>query len=154
MNPVTAAHLHLLLSHVPVMAIIFGLAGLAFGWWRSSREIQKAALAMFVVAALLAAPSYLTGEPATGAVKGLPGFSDHLVEQHQAAAGVALAGCIVLGVVALAGLILSRGRAVATWLGIVLLTGALLVGILVARTSNLGGQIRHPEIRPYDTPTE
>lgn len=154
MNPVTAAHFHLLLSHVPVMAIFFGLAMLALSWWRGSRDLQKAALGMFVLAALLAAPSYLTGEPAAGAIKGLPGFSDHLLEQHQAAAGVALAGCIVLGVVALAGLILFRGRVVASWLVTMLLTGALLVGILAARTANLGGQIRHPEIRPYDAPTE
>jgi hypothetical protein len=51
-------------------------------------------------------------------------------------------------------LILFRGRAVGTWLVMLLLTGALLVGVLVARTANLGGQIRHPEIRPYDAPTE
>ena len=90
MNPVTAAHIHLFLCHVPVMAIVFGLGGLAFGLWRGSREIQKAALGMFIVAAVLAVPSYLTGEPASGTIKGLPGFSERILEQHQASAGVAL----------------------------------------------------------------
>ena len=154
MNPVTAAHIHLVLSHVPAMGILFGLGLLAFGGWRGSREIQKAALGLFVVAAVLAVPSYLTGEPGAGAIKGLPGFSDRVLEHHQAAAGVALAGCIALGIVALAGLILFRGRTVAGWFVMLLLAGAVVVGVLVARTANLGGQIRHSEIRPYDAQTE
>jgi hypothetical protein len=153
MNPVTAAHIHLVLCHVPVLTILFGLGWLAFGVWRGSQDIQKAALGMFVVAAVLAVPSYLTGEPAAGAIKGLPGFSERIMEQHQAAAGVALAGCIALGIVALAGL-LFRGRAVAGWFGVLLLAGALVVVVLVARTANLGGQIRHSEIRAYDAQTE
>ena len=154
MNPVTAAHIHLALCHVPIMAILFGLGWLAFGVWRGSRDIQKAALAMFVMAAVLAVPLYLTGGTAAGVIKGLPGYSDHILEQHQAAAGVTLAGCIVLGIVALAGLILFRGRVVAGWFGVLLLAGALVVGGLIVWTANLGGQIRHSEIRPYDAQTE
>jgi hypothetical protein len=154
MNPVTAAHVHLALCHVPIMAILFGLGWLAFGVWRGSRDIQKAALAMFVMAAVLAVPLYLTGGTAAGVIKGLPGYSDHILEQHQAAAGVTLAGCIVLGIVALAGLILFRGRVVAGWFGVLLLAGALVVGGLIVWTANLGGQIRHSEIRPYDAQTE
>lgn len=154
MNPVTAAHIHLALCHVPIMAILFGLGWLAFGVWRASLDIQKAALLMFVVAAILAVPLYLTGGTAAGVVKGLPGFSDHVLEQHQAAAGVTLAGCIVLGIAALAGLIVFRGRAVANWFGMLVLVGALVVGSLVTWTANLGGQIRHSEIRAYDAQTE
>jgi hypothetical protein len=154
MNPVTAAHIHLFLCHAPIMAIVFGLGWLAFGLWRGSREIQKAALGMFVVAAVLAVPSYLTGEPASGTIKGLPGFSERILEEHQAAAGVALAGCIALGILALAGLIHYRGRAVAGWFSLLLLAGALVVGSLTAWTANLGGQIRHSEIRPYDAQAE
>jgi len=111
-------------------------------------------MAMFVLAAGLAVLLYLTGGTAAGVVKGLPGFSDHILEQHQAAAGVTLAGCIVLGIVALAGLILFRGRAIASWFGLLLLAGALVVGGLVIWTAGLGGQIRHSEIRPYDAQTE
>ncbi len=154
MNPITAAHIHLALCHVPIMAILFGLGWLAFGVWRGSRDIQKAALVMFVVAAVLAVPLYLTGGTASGVVKGLPEFSDHILEQHQAAAGVTLASCIVLGILALAGLVFFHGKTVANWFGILLLAGALMVGGLVTWTANLGGQIRHSEIRAYDAQTE
>jgi len=154
MNPITAAHLHLILCHAPLMAILFGFGWLGFGLWRGSTEIQKVALVMFVVAAILAVPLHLTGGPAAGVVKGLPAFSDHLLEQHQAAAGVTLAGCIVLGIAALAGLIFFRGRGVTGWFGWLLLVGTLAVGSLVIWTASLGGQIRHSEIRSYDAQTE
>lgn len=99
-------------------------------------------------------PLYLTGGTAAGVVKGLPGFSDHILEQHQAAAGVTLAGCIVIGIAALAGLLVFRGRIIANWFGILLLAAALVVGGLVTWTANLGGQIRHSEIRAYDAQTD
>jgi hypothetical protein len=154
MNPVTAAHVHLALSHAPIMAILFGLGWLTFGMWRGSLDIQKAAMVMFVAAAVLAVPSYLTGGTAAGVVKGLPGFSDHIVERHQAAAVAMLEGCVLLGTAALAGLILFRGRAVADWFGVLLLAGALVVGGLATWTASLGGQIRHSEIRVYDAQDE
>lgn len=154
MNPVTAAHIHLALCHVPVMAILFGLGWLAFGMWRGSRDTQKAALVMFVFAAVLAVPLYLTGGSAVGVITGLPGFSDHILEKHQAAAGLTLAGCIVLGIIALAGLIHFRRRAMTSWFGALLIAGALVVGSLVIWTANLGGQTRHSEIRAYDPQTD
>jgi hypothetical protein len=154
MNPVTAAHTHLILCHVPILGILFGLGWLAFGLWRGSRDIQKAALVMFVMAAVVVVPLYLTGKPAAGAVRGLLGFSDPIMEQHQEAAGVTLAGCVALGIVALAGLILFRDRAVAGWFGVLLLSGGLVVGGMVVWAANLGGQIRHSEIRAYDAQPE
>jgi uncharacterized membrane protein len=154
MNPVTAAHIHLVLCHAPITTILFGLGWLVFGAWRGNRDIQKTALVMFVLAAVLAVPLYLTGEPGAGTIKGLPGFSGRILDQHQAAAGVTLAGCIALGIVALAGLILYRSRAIAGWFNVLLLAVALVVSVLVAWTANLGGQIRHSEIRPYDAQSE
>ena len=154
MNPVSAAHLHLILCHVPVLGVLFGLGWLAFGVWRGSQDIQKVALATFVIAAILAVPTYLTGDPAAGALKGLPGFSGQILERHEAAAGFALAGFIVLGILALAGLILFRGQSVVRWFGLLLLAAALLVACLVLWTANIGGQIRHSEIRAYDAQSD
>jgi hypothetical protein len=147
LNPLTAARTHLALAHVPVLAILFGLGWFAFGLWRGSRDIQKASLVMFVLAAVLVAPLYLVGGSAAGMVKGLPGYSDRLLEQHQAAAGVTLAACLVLGLVASAGLLIFRGRAWPGWFSLLLLAGALLAGSLMIWTASLGGQVGHTEIR-------
>ncbi len=145
MNP---THLHLLLNHVPVLGTAFGLGLLLFGLWRKSDEIKKAALGVFVIVAVMAVPVYLTGEPAEDGVKSLPGVSEPLIEQHEQAASVAFTGVLVLGVAALGGLIiLRRGKSVPAWCGLLMLAAALIVSGLMAWTANMGGQIRHTEIR-------
>jgi hypothetical protein len=100
------------------------------------------------LAALLAIPVYLTGEPAEDGVAGLPGVSKALIEQHENIAGVALGGLLDVGALALGGLIWFRGqRLLPAWFGLVTLTGALIVSGLRGWTANLRGQERHTEIR-------
>jgi hypothetical protein len=72
MNP---THVQLMLNHIPVLGAVFGLALLTFALWRKSEELRKAALGTFLVAALVAVPAYLTGEPAEDSVESLPGAS-------------------------------------------------------------------------------
>ncbi len=143
-----ATHLHLLLNHAPVLGTVFGLALLAFALWRKSEELKKTALGVFVIFALLAVPVYLTGEPAEHVAKQLPGASKPAIEQHEDAAGVAFTGVVVVGGAALTGLLLfRRGKIVPAWFCSGMLAASLIVSGLMAWTANLGGQIRHPEIR-------
>ena len=147
------AHLHLLLNHIPVLGTFFGLALLAFAVWKRSDELRKAALGTFFIAALAATATYLTGEPAEDVVKGLPGIPRPLISRHEDAAGIALAGSIALGVLALGGLIWLRwGRQIKPWFSTLALAAAIIVTGLMAWTANLGGQIRHTEIRPDAVP--
>lgn len=147
-----ATHLHLLLNHVPVLGTVIGLGLFAFASWRRSEDIKRAALGLFVMAALVAIPTYLTGEPAEDSVESLPGVSHPLVERHEDAAAVALTGVLVLGVLALVGLIwFRRQRPVPAWFGICTLLAALIVSGLMGWTANLGGQVRHTEIRAAST---
>ena len=62
-------HLHLLMNHLPILGVPFGLLLLCAGMLRQSDELKKAALLTFVVAALLAVPVYFTGEPAEISVR-------------------------------------------------------------------------------------
>lgn len=143
-----ATHLHLMLNHIPVLGTAFGLGLLVFALFRKSEELKKAAFGVFVIVALLAVPVYLTGEPAEDVAKPLPGVSKPLIEQHEEAAAVAFTGVVVLGVGALAGLIVfRRGKVVPAWFGSVMLVASLFVSGLMAWTANRGGQIRHTEIR-------
>ncbi len=142
------AHLHLIVNHVPVLGTAFGLGLLIFAQWKGLAEVKKAALGVFVIMALLAVPAYLTGEPAEGVVTSLPGVSKDLIEAHEEAATVAFAGVVVLGLGALTGLIVFRGpRLVPGWFGSLMLAASLVVSGLMAWTANLGGQVRHPEVR-------
>ena len=142
------AHLHLLINHIPVLGTLFGLVLLVFASWKRSNELRRTALGTFAIIALATVATYLTGDPAEHVVKGLPGVSGALIERHDDAAGIALGGAITLGVLALGGLIWFRGgRPIKNWFSAVALAVAILVTGLMAWTANLGGQIRHTEIR-------
>lgn len=144
-------HLHLALNHVPVLGTVFGLALLAYAVWRKKNDIEKVALGIFVLAALLAIPAYLTGEPAEESVKSLPGVFESLIERHESAATIAFSGLGILGCISIAGLIAFRGgRLLPTWFTSLALVVALLVSGLMTWTANMGGKIRHSEIRPAD----
>lgn len=148
-----ATHLHLLLNHIPVLGAAFGLGLSVFALWQKSDELKKAALGVFLIIALLAVPVYLTGEPAEGAVKSLPGVSQPIIEEHERAATVAFTGVLVLGVAAMAGLFFfRRGRRMPAWFGSLILTASLIVSGLMVWTATVGGQIRHTEIRSSGSP--
>ena len=143
----------MVINHVPVLGTIFGLALLAFAVWRGSDELKKAALGTFVISALLTVPTYLTGDPAWDVVSALPGVSDSAFHQHDDAAGVAFMGSAIVGVLALGGLSWFRdGKPVKKWFSAVMLAGAVAVAGLMIWTANLGGQIRHTEIRSDNVP--
>ncbi len=148
-----AAHLHLMINHIPVLGTVFGLLLLAFALGRKSEDLKKAALATFVTVALVAVVTYLTGEPAQEKVKQVPGITEAFFEKHEDVAGAAMAGSVAVGVVALVGLVWFHGaRPMKPWFGALLLTGALVVSGLMAYTAYLGGQIRHTEMACTATP--
>jgi len=144
MNP---AHLHLMLNHFPVVGLVFALALLGWGALRKNPSLTKAGFAALVVVALLAIPAFLTGEPAEKVSEPLPGVSHPIIEQHEDVAKIALIATLVAGVAALAGLWLARGKTVASWCASSVLLVALVAAGLMAWTANLGGQVRHTEIR-------
>jgi hypothetical protein len=145
-------HLHLLLNHVPVIGAVLGLALLCFAYLRRSDEVGKFALGAFAVLGVVSVVVFLTGEPAEQLVEKLPGFSETLTERHEEAA---LAATIVMGVVGLLSLIalaVFRSRALARWVVPTAVVLALGATATMGYAANLGGQIRHTEIRAGGVP--
>lgn len=144
----SSVHLHLLLNHIPVLGAAFATLLLAFAMVKKSDELKKVSLGAFVIAALIAIPVYLTGEPAEKIVEKLPGVSEAAIGRHEDAALVALIILSVLGVVAIAGLVFfRRSRRIPLWYSSVVLLLSLVASGAMAWTANLGGQVRHSEIR-------
>lgn len=141
-------HLHLLLNHFPIIGTILGTGVMVYGYLSRSVQTQRAALGTWVVMALIAIPVFLTGEPAEESVENLAGVSEALIEQHEEAAELAIWVMEALGILSLVALFLSvKNAAVAkVVVGITFVLSLLTFG-LMARTGNLGGQIRHTEIR-------
>jgi uncharacterized membrane protein len=148
----TAAHLHLVLNHIPLLGLVFGAALLAYGLWRDAEDVQKSSLGLLALAGLSAIAVYLTGEPAEEIVEGLAGVSHDAIEEHETWGWYALIVGIATGVFAFGTLLLGwvrerlgRGAVVLT------LILALLSSGLIGYTANLGGKISHPELRASTT---
>ncbi len=146
-------HLHLLITHLPIVGALLGAGVLAFGLWKKSLTTTTAAHGVLVLAALGAGVAYLTGEGAAETVEHLPGVLESRIERHEDFAVYALVGLLTLGVVALAGLVLNA-RQSAFSAPVAKLTLALaLIGFgLVGWTGYLGGQIRHTELNGAAAP--
>lgn len=141
-----AHHLHLAMTHVPLMALLFALPILLFGLFLRQRAVQTVGLLLAVVAGIGASIVYLTGEAAEHTVEGLAGVSEVVLERHEDFAAVFLTTSLIVAAFAGATLLL-RLRSSRNWpawstAGAILL--CLGIGLV---TANTGGAVRRPELR-------
>lgn len=147
-----AAHLHLMVNHLPLFAALFGGALLAFGLWKNDRALRSAGLVLGLIAGIGAFAAVQSGERAEDIVEEYAGTNEEALHEHEEAAEVTQWAAILLGLVSVGALAVPKERTTlrsrAEWLAIALF--AVTLG-LVARTANLGGPIRHPEISAVPT---
>jgi uncharacterized membrane protein len=137
-----------MLNHVPVLGVVFGLLLLVAALLRHSQELFRTSLVAFAVCAAMAVPVYLTGEPAEHLVEHLQGVSDSVIEAHEEAAEAAFIAVLALGVIAIGLLVIFRAlRPIPPFVSAGSLIVALITCGLLLYTANLGGKIRHSEIR-------
>lgn len=143
MNP---THLHIILVHAPVAALLFGALSLKIGTFWNSRPAQLLGYATIFAGILAAFAAGATGEEAEEALEAVGGFSHELIHEHEEAAEGFIFGIWTLTAVALVGfalLLLNHAKAkLFAWIvliyAVVVSTGGMWVGYL-------GGQISHPE---------
>ena len=147
------AHLHLIFNHVPVVGVPLGSAILAAGFLRKSEEWKRAALWTLFAVALVGVPAYLTGSKAEHQIEHRPGITEHTIEEHEESALPSLIAAALAGLVAIAGLAMGRGaRPLPAWAPVLALAIGVVATLLLMRTANLGGLIRHPEIQESGAP--
>jgi uncharacterized membrane protein len=149
----SSIHLHLLLNHVPVIGTVLGVLLLGVAVARRSDELGRVALWLFALLAGTSVLVFLTGEPAEELVEKLPGFSEALTERHEEAALVATIVLGAVGLFSLAVLAVFRKRPLARWATPVALVLSLGAAAAMGYAANLGGQIRHTEIRAATSAT-
>ena len=149
------AHLHLLVNHLPVLGSLFAILLLIWSLIRKNTEIARAALGLFVVAALTGLAAYFTGEPAEHMAEDIAGVTESAIHTHEESAELATILLSGYGLFALGGLLYLRKHAAEFPRRLVNL--ALLLSLIpagaMALTANQGGQIRHPEITSAGAPT-
>src|SRR2546423_12584456 len=125
----SAAHIHLLLNHIPILGTIFGLLLLLYGIEKRSEDVKRTSLWTFVITALITSPVYLTGDGAAQIVGNLPGVSIEIIRRHDDAAGFNITAIEILGAVSLLGLWNARRtRIIARWALIAVLTLSVISG--------------------------
>ena len=146
-------HLHLALNHLPVLGTPFLLLLMLWSWWRKQPVTARFSLWLFVGLSAVSIGVKYTGDFAWENVQKQPGFDPLLVERHEQAADQATTGVFFLGIAAAVALFVSRaGRTTPVWARVMVTVIAVATCLLMARTANFGGHIRHPEIRPASAP--
>ena len=143
-----SAHVHLILNHLPIAGMLFSVPLLAFAWWRKSNMVALIGLLSACLSGIVCIPTYLTGEPTEELIEHAVGVSEKLIKIHEEAAEKTIWMIGVAAAFASIGLILrfKKGLVPRSMILVTLLLSLCSVGFL-AWTNNLGGQIRHPEIR-------
>ncbi len=141
------AHVHLLLNHFPTIGFGIGLGLFLVALIRKSEELKQASFVIFFLIALLAIPTYVTGNAAEEAIKGTAGVSEARMSAHESAALLAFLFMEITGFVAWLGLWQSRHLTrIASWSMPAVLLLSIVTFVLMSNAATLGGQIRHPEI--------
>jgi uncharacterized membrane protein len=142
------AHLHLLLNHVPTVGFGIGVGLLLVALAGRDDKLTRLSLGVLFLIALLAIATYQTGNAAAEAIERLPGVSQAFIDRHQDAALLAFLFIQITGAVAWLGLWQFRriSRPTRRTLSAVLVLSIVTFG-LMARAADIGGEIRHPEIR-------
>ncbi len=145
-----AAHLHLLVNHLPIVGFALGLILLA------ATLLRRGDRGMFVAAALVVVISgagglaaQFTGEPAEEVVEHLPGVSEELIESHEKAGLIAtiLASITTLVAIVLSFVTLRKEGRIGVIPLSVLFVATLATCGAMAWAGSTGGKIRHTEIR-------
>jgi len=142
-------HLHLLLNHVPTIGFVVALAFYIVSFFGKSDHVKQASLALMVGVAFITIPTYVTGNAAWNAIQTMDDMKVSAAETHEGAAFLAMIAIQITGALAFLGLwSLRRTGSLSHASSAVIFIFASISFVLVAGAANLGGEIRHTEIRP------
>ncbi len=141
-----AAHLHLLVNHLPIFLPLFGLIILIVGIVFKSEIVKRISLAMFIFGGLFAFIAFSTGEGAEEIVEELKRSHD-LIHEHEEAAETFALLSYVLALFSIIALWFNWKKHPFKDISMYLV---LLISVAVIYfsypTGQTGGEITHPEV--------
>ncbi len=149
MNP---AQWHLAINHLPTLGAPLAALLLAWGMWRRSRELLRAALGFAVVLSIATWFVVQSGERAEEYVEDAAWFEEPIVHDHEEHAELALKIMLVAGLISAVALWQLRGeREVGRVWPATALAALLVSSGFIGWAALKGGEIRHTEVRPGAT---
>lgn len=150
------AYTHILLNHIPIFSLFFGVGLLAWGIFGKHQILKTAAFLILVVSAVITLPVNKSGEEAEEIVEEVLDARDpdnrrlnhKLIHEHEEAAETVMILMIVLGVLAIGAWVLqARKHRLAASASYLVLALALTSFVAMVNVNKLGGQISHLEAR-------
>jgi hypothetical protein len=142
------SHLHLVMNHVPTVGAAAALGLLILGLVRRNDHLKHAGLELLFVIAVLTLPVYVSGVAALYELRQRPDISLDAMRIHQDAALAGFAVTEAAGFIAWIALWQWRRRGRPARGLVVSSTVLLFLALaIMGRAANLGGEIRHEEIR-------
>lgn len=143
-----AAHLHLMINHIPVLGALAVLALLILSAFKNNRDIYQLTLVAAILVGVLTIPVFLSGEPAEDIVEKLPLVGKSLIEEHEDFSKFGLISTEIVAALALVATVLYfKSNRFSKRLLILAIFVALINSGFMVYTAYLGGRIVHAEIR-------
>lgn len=141
-----ADYLHLIVNHIPIFSVGFGLLILGWGLLKKNSSILQIALVFFLIGAVSSYVAMETGEAAEDIVEELNVASHDVIHNHEEAAEIAFWFTILTGIISAVGFFaLSYNiRWQNTLFGILAISALISLGSLLY-TAYQGGKIFHPK---------
>lgn len=151
-----AAHLHLLLNHIPVIGTAITIFVLLIGIIKKSDDVKKVSILILILTALITIPVYVSGTNAEEMIEGnYEDVDETFIDQHEDFALYSFIAMDIAGAVALLAMFLFRKpRVLPDSFAYIMVIILCIVFGMMAYTANLGGRIHHPEIRIDKLPWE
>lgn len=148
------AHFHLVVNHFPIILPIIGTLIVIIGLVAKSEAVKRTGFLMFILGAISSVIAMSSGEGAEEIVENMGNIDAYFVHEHEEVAEKFALISYILGAIALFGLWASFTKKKFT--NIVALVSLAVAGVNMyfgRETGTTGGEIRHTEIRPGQTPT-
>lgn len=142
------AHFHLVVNHLPIIFPLVGIIILIIGLISKSDAVNRTAYIIFILGAISAIISMVSGEGAEEVVEKINGISETYIKAHEESAEVFAILIYILGGISIIGLWTSfKNKSVSNVIPFVTIAFALVVLFFARQTGTTGGEIRHTEIR-------
>ncbi|MCZ2442420.1 MAG: hypothetical protein LC101_01370 [Flavobacteriales bacterium] len=144
MNPI---HVHLALTHVPIIGTFIGFLILMAGLLFRNQSLRIAAMGIIIFTTLISIPVFKSGDASEHKVEKFAGVSKDDIETHEDMAKIyfkiQMALLIVTALTLIAHLLKWEMAKYAIWVVAFVTLSSVLFSYYVGNT---GGSIRHPEI--------
>lgn len=148
----SAVHFHLALTHLPIYGTLIGTLIFLYGMIKKNSTVTAIAQVIFIAMAVVTIPIFLTGEGAEESVEEMISGGHKVIHDHEEVAETAMWVMYLLGLLSIANLFRTRRtKEMNKTMNAINLLVAAVTCVIFFIVGNLGGQIRHTEIRNGNT---